>query len=194
MMRPFLSLPVRARDWWTSRQPRERALLALALAIGASLLAIKAQEGMTAARLRAEAAVMNRTAGEGVARRQQDAFVRVVQEAAREARRGSMGGETIHIARARAQSLVAALAQQAGLNDATVTVRPRDAKPKRGPLEAIELVVIGAYDKAAFARFLQLLSVSEQSLSPMSVNVRAGDAPRLEVRVCAYAIRGGDET
>ena len=35
MMRPFLSLPVRARDWWTSRQPRERALLALALAVAA---------------------------------------------------------------------------------------------------------------------------------------------------------------
>lgn len=195
MIRSWNTLATTAKIWRAARSPRERALLALMAAFGACALAFKAQDDVVFARSTAEEAIVASAVTTGLTREQRAVFAAATDGAARQVRQASIGGETIHIARARAQSVVASLARQAGIEGVTTVVQSRDArKAKGGPVEAIEVTVIGAYDKAALARFLQALSVSEHSLSPLSMTVRAGDASRLEMRIAAYALVDGDET
>lgn len=195
MKRQWHAIAARGRAWAAALTPRERAAIALMAAVGVVALAFRAEDDMTAARHAADEAILAKAAVSGLAREERIALSTVVDAAAREARRASIGGETIHIARARAQSVVASLAQQAGLEGVTASLKSRETRKAKGALiEPIEVNVTSSYDKAALARFLQLLSVSDHSLSPVSINVRAADASRLEMRIVAYALVVGDET
>lgn len=174
---------------------RERAFVALMGAALSFAVAFKAEQHMSTARDVAEAEIVSNSVLSGLERGDRAAFAKASDTAARQARQASIGGETIHIARARAQSVVLSLAQQAGIERVSTVVKARDLRKVKGePVEAIEVVLTGGYDKAALARFLQLLAASEHSLSPVSVAVRAGETSRLEMRILAYALIDGDET
>lgn len=184
----------RVRRRMKALSSRERAFVALMAAAFSVAVAFKAGGDLSAARHAADAHLDAHSDVAGVAGGDRAAFAVAMGNAAREARRASIGGETIHIARARAQSVVLSLAQQAGLESVSTVVKARDVRKSNGlPVEAIEIGLTSGYDKAGLARFLKLLAASEYSLAPVSVAVRADEASRLEVRILAYALADGDE-
>lgn len=121
------------------------------------------------------------------------AFVDAAELAARAARRASMGGDTVHIARARMQAEVEALAMSAGLRSIEVTLLPRararsDQTAGSG-VEAMTIQLESEFDAADFVRFVEALSASEQSLVPVSVDVaQGGDGARMMMQIRGYAL------
>lgn len=182
----------RMRMWFAQRSPRERALAALmafavSVAVCSELYAVAVQaraESAAAAQQRAQLADGDSASFSP----HRDALA---DGAARAARSASVGGETIHIARARAQAEVESAARAAGVADFTVALGPRPEAS--GPVEAITLDVDGAYTPASFAAFLEALSRAEASLAPRAAEAVADrNSGRFRMTVEAYALTPGD--
>lgn len=188
----FLS---QAAAWMAARSPRERALIAVMALMCASAVTVRAVENVLDAHADAVALTTERAMGEQRRAAQRNAaFVEAAGRAARDARQASVGGETIHLARARAQADVEDLAEAAGLAGVSAAVQPRPKAAKgaaRGQAVTEDIVIhlTADYDDAAFARFLQALSESGVSLAPISHTVIRGQNARLDMRIVAYAVR-----
>jgi hypothetical protein len=167
-------------------------------AIFAAMLAVAtlthAVSTMIAARESAQLAFAERLSQEqSFMSLRKQAFVIAATQAARAARVASMGGETVHIARARAQTEVEALATTAGLVNVEVALMPKSAsRPADEASSLVELINLNLeadFDAAAFARFLEALSASEYSLTPLSVDVAQDlESSRLGMTISAYAL------
>ncbi|MDX2233483.1 MAG: hypothetical protein NW200_03210 [Hyphomonadaceae bacterium] len=174
--------------WYNGRTPRERALVAAIVFASALALCLQAIDILGAARTRAAEARVERERIEAMAASSSgDGVYASVDASARAARLASVGGETIHIARARAQADVEAAALGAGVSDVSVALRERPVA--RDVVEEIVLVVEGDYHQASFARFLAALSALETSFSPATVDASADeDAGRFRMTLQAYAL------
>jgi hypothetical protein len=181
--------------WFSARTTRERAFLAWLVVAATLVLFAESMTALSVARsAAAESHAAVATSRSIQALHRSPAYVQAADVAARAARAASMGGDTIHIARARAQAEVEALAFAAGVVELDVTLAPRPApqkavgRPDRA-VEPIRLSVEGDYDKDTFARFLLALSRSEYSLVPLSLNVvNHEDGARFQTLVGAYAL------
>lgn len=186
-----ISFFVRAQAWWAGRAPRERAFAALFAATIAVMMMINAADALSAARGAAEesAAALAREKSRH-AMENDAAYAIATERLARAARRASFGGETVHIARVRAQGEVEQLAIAAGLQDVEVTLIGRD-RPASGPstVEEIDVALSADGDEAGLARFLQALGSSEYSLVPVEVSVRRSQSVRLEMQIRAFTLQ-----
>ena len=185
------SLFAQGLAWWRGRAPRERAFASLFAATIAIMILIQAADALSSARGAAEETAIALAREKGRRAAENDAAYAIAMERlARAARRASFGGETVHIARVRAQGEVEQLAVTAGLQDVEVTMIGRDgAGIGRKSVEEIDIALSADGDEAGLARFLQALASSEYSLVPVEVSVRRSQSVRLEMQIRAFTLR-----
>lgn len=150
--------------------PREIALVAILAAALAIFVAVASIEQAAALREQAvEAHLARASIARLVAAERSRSFHRAIGREADKVRRWSLAEPTVHIARVRAETDLAQLAQAAGINDVRVAA-DRSSAPRR-PVDALVLTIEGEFTWASFRRLLARLVTAVPVVSPVAVEV-----------------------
>jgi len=160
--------------------PRERGALALLSALAAIYIAFVCFDWSQNARETALSVQGDRIAAQRAALGDRgEIYLLALNEEAEKARAYAFTDSTIHIARARLLSLLENKARLAGLENLRLTA-DRAPPPRRGP-QTVKATIEATYDRAAYLAFLREIAASEQSLTPIMIDIREIPEPRLRM-------------
>ena len=172
--------------------PRERAGLALLVAVGVLIAALSAFEWALNAQQHAREADSRRAEIEAAHAGAANAgYQESLALSANKVWRWSVVENSQALARAQANTAFEALALGAGLADVAVNVLDDDALESPQNVSAIALTLSANFDWASFLAFLQALEASDISFSVEAIEVAAAleQTPRFTLRARAPSLR-----